>query len=379
MSKPDYYSSLGLNKSASSAEVKKAYRNLAKKYHPDRNQGDAKAETKFKEISEAYEVLKDDSKRAAYDRYGHSAFEGGGAGHGGGFGGHGADFDDISDIFGGMFKDFMGGGRSRGPDPDINKGADLRYNLDISLEEAFNGGKHLIQFRSNVSCKTCSGTGSKSGKKQTCGTCSGSGRVRMQQGFFMMERTCHACSGTGETIADPCSSCRGSGVKEESRKLTITVPAGIESGTRMRVAQEGEHGKRGGRPGDLYVFVTVKEHKLFERDGNNLYCKIPIRFTSAALGGSIEVPCIDGKKAKLSIPEGTQPNTRFRIRGKGMPVVKSGRVGDLIVETSVEVPVKLTKKQKDMLKEFDESCGNKCNPESESFFGKVKNFFDDLK
>jgi len=272
-----------------------------------------------------------------------------------------------------------GGGGRRGPDPDLNRGSDLRYNLNISLEEAFKGGKHLIQFRANVACNACSGSGSKSGKTTKCSTCGGNGRVRIQQGFFMMERTCSSCGGTGETIADPCTSCSGTGVKEESRKITINIPAGIESGTRMRVAGEGEKGKRGGKSGDLYVFVTVKEHKLFVRDGDNLYCKVPIKFTAAALGGAIEVPCIDGKKSKLTIPEGTQPNSKFRIRGKGMPVVKSARVGDLIVEISVEVPVNLTKKQKGMLEEFGASCGDKCNPESQSFFSKVKSFFDDLK
>jgi molecular chaperone DnaJ len=379
MSKQDYYDLLGINKTASADEIKKSYRKLAMKYHPDRNQGDKEAEKKFKEINEAYEVLKDDQKRAAYDRGGHAAFEHGGGGGAWGAGNNG-NFDDFSDIFGNIFNDFMGGGqRGRPSAAEINRGSDLRYNLEISLEEAFSGGKHQIQFRSHVSCNTCNGSGSKSGKVVKCKSCNGSGRQRMQQGFFMVERTCGSCGGVGETVSDPCSKCRGQGSVEEKRSLNVNIPAGVEEGTRMRIAGEGEAGKRGGRSGDLYIFISVSPHKLFTREGANLHCVMPIKMSTAAIGGSVEVPSIDGTKVKLNIPEGTQSGMQFRVKGKGMPIMKSGRFGDMIVHVKVEIPVRLTQTQKDMLKKFDEACGENCNPESQSFFGKMRGFFEDLK
>jgi molecular chaperone DnaJ len=384
MDKRDYYDLLGVKRDASADEIKKSYRKLAMKYHPDRNQGDKEAERKFKEINEAYEILKDDQKRAAYDRLGHAAFDpSSGEGYGwpgGGRAPHPEDFDDLSSIFGGIFNDFMGAGqRARPSAAEVNRGSDLRYNLTISLEEAYHGGKHQIQFRTQIVCDVCKGTGSKSGKSTKCKTCFGSGRERMQQGFFMIERTCSTCSGTGEMVADPCAKCRGNGSIEEQRSLNVNIPAGIEEGTRMRIAGEGEAGKRGAKPGDLYIFISVKSHKLFTRDGDNLHCTIPVKMTTATFGGSIEVPALDGSKVKLTIPEGTQHGTQFRLKGKGMPIMKSGRFGDLIVHAKIEIPVHLTQKQKDILKSFDEECGDKCNPESQSFFSKVKGFFDDLK
>lgn len=381
MNKRDYYDLLGVKKGASGDDVKKAYRKLAMKYHPDRNQGDKEAEKKFKEINEAYEILKDDGKRAAYDRGGHAAFEQGGGGggwHGGGQ--QQGSYDDLSDIFGGIFNDFMGGGQRGRPNAaEMNRGSDLRYNLTISLDEAYHGGKHQVQFRSHVTCNTCHGSGSKSGKVTSCKTCHGSGRERMQQGFFMIERACGTCNGTGEMISDPCPKCRGVGSVEETRSLNVNIPAGVEEGTRMRIAGEGEAGKRGARAGDLYVFISITPHKLFTREGDNLHCVIPLRMSTATIGGDVEVPTLNGSKVKLHIPEGTQNGMQFRLKGKGMPVMKSGRSGDLIVHVKVEIPVHLTQKQKDMLREFDAECGDKCNPESQSFFSKVKGFFDDLK
>ena len=382
MAKQDFYSLLGISKSASQDEIKKAYRKLAMKYHPDRNQGDKGAEQKFKEINEAYEILKDDQKRAAYDQYGHAAFEQGGGRPGGGGGGYGSapDFEDLSDIFGGMFNDFMGGGaRGRRSAADLNRGSDLRYNMTVSLEEAFAGGKHQLSFRTLVSCGTCKGSGSKTGKSVQCTSCKGAGRIRMQQGFFMVERTCDKCGGTGEMTADPCSTCNGQGRLHQQRTLNVNIPAGVDDGTRIRVAGEGEAGTRGGKPGDLYIFVTITPHKLFKREGDTLHCTIPIKMTTAALGGSVEIPCIDGTKAKLNIPAGTQSGTQFRMKSKGMSVVQSSRFGDLIVHTKVEIPVNLTKKQKDILDQFEQETGDNCNPESKSFFDKVKGFFDDKK
>lgn len=383
MAKQDYYALLEVSKGASADDIKKAYRKLAMKYHPDRNQGDKEAERKFKEINEAYEVLKDEQKRAAYDRFGHAAFEQGGGGRPGGGGGgfhQGQDFDDLSDIFGGIFNDFMGGGgRPRQSAADLNKGSDLRYNMSISLEEAFNGGKHQLSFRTLVSCGTCKGSGSKTGKVTKCTSCNGAGRTRMQQGFFMVERTCEKCGGTGEMIAEPCGKCNGQGRLNEQRTLNVNIPTGVDDGTRIRVAGEGEAGKRGAKPGDLYIFVTVTPHKLFKREGETLHCTVPIKMTTAALGGSIEVPCVDGTKAKLTIPSGTQSGVQFRLKGKGMPIMQSSRVGDLIVHAKVEIPVNLSKKQKDILEQFENESGDSCNPESKGFFDKVKGFFDDKK
>lgn len=379
MAKRDYYEVLGISKGASADDIKKAYRKLAMQFHPDKNQGNKDAEAKFKEINEAYEVLKDDNKRAAYDRMGHAAFDQGG-GHGG-FGGAagGAEFNDLNDIFGGIFNDFMGGGgqRQRRSSEEINRGSDLRYNLSISLEEAFEGGKHQIQFRTNVKCGTCSGSGSKSGRKNKCSTCNGNGRMRAQQGFFMIERTCPSCGGSGETIADPCNSCHGRGRTSEQRTLNVTIPAGVEDGSRIRLAGEGEAGERGGHNGDLYIFVSIKPHRFFTRQDSDLHCKVPLKMTTAVIGGTIDVPTIDGSTAKVTIPEGTQNSTQFRVRGKGMPVMKSSRVGDMIIHTYVEIPVKLSKRQKELLQEFESGMSSNSNPESEGFFNKVKGFFGD--
>ncbi len=389
MSKKDYYELLGVSRGAADDEIKKAYRKLAVKYHPDKNQGNKESEHKFKEINEAYEVLKDANKRAAYDRYGHAAFDGGAGGAPGGFGGgfgsssssgFSGGFEDISDLFGGIFGDFMNGGRSGRPNTEeLKRGSDLRYNMSISLEEAYLGGKHQISFRSSVKCSACNGSGSKTGKTSVCPTCSGSGRVRKQQGFFMVESACPTCSGTGEVIADPCGKCGGSGRVSENRTINVNIPAGVEEGMRIRVASEGEAGSRGGTNGDLYIFISIKKHKLFSVDGSNLHCEVPLNITTAALGGHIEVPVIDGTKAKITIPEGTQHGTRFKLKGKGMPIMKSGRYGDMIVTVKLEVPVKLSKKQRELLEQFANECSDKTNPESKSFFDKVKGFFEDSK
>jgi molecular chaperone DnaJ len=378
--KKDYYELLGVSKSASLDEIKKAYRGLAMKYHPDKNQGDKESEKKFKEINEAYEVLKDNDKRAAYDRMGHAAFDpSSGMGGGGGFaGGHG-DFGDFSDLFGGMFNDFMGGGRRQQAESN-NRGSDLKYDLSISLEDAYRGIKTPVQFRTYVNCNTCKGSGSKSGKKNKCGTCQGSGRSRVQQGFFMIERSCHVCGGSGEIIADPCGSCHGQGRVMQQRNLNINVPAGVDDGTRIRIAGEGEAGQKGGRPGDLYVFINIKKHSLFIRQENDLHSKVPVKMTTAVLGGSIEIPALDGSKVKVTIPEGTQNGAQLRLRGKGMPVMKSGgRFGDMIIHVEVEIPVKLNRKQKELLTQFDAELTSSSSPNTESFFGKVKGFFDNFK
>lgn len=382
MSKRDYYELLETPKGASADEIKKSYRKLAMKYHPDRNQGDKKAEQKFKEINEAYEVLKDPQKRDAYDRMGHAAFEqGGGGGFGqGGFGG--GNFEDISDLFGGIFNDFVGGGGRGGrrqSAEETNRGSDLRYNLTITLEEAFAGIKQQVKYSTTTSCTTCKGTGSKSGKKSTCGTCKGSGRMRAQQGFFVIERTCATCGGSGEAVSDPCNSCHGQGRVHKQKTINVNIPAGVEDGMRIRVAGEGESGIRGGKPGDLYVFISVKNSNIFVRDGENLHCKVPLKVTTAMLGGSLEVPTIDGGRAKVTIPDGTQSGSQFRLRGKGMPVVNSSRKGDMIIHTEIEIPVNLNKKQKELLNEFDQSLAENSTPETSGFFSKMKRFFDDKK
>jgi molecular chaperone DnaJ len=379
MSKQDYYQILGVSKDANKEDLKKAYRKLAMQYHPDRNQGDKEAEKKFKEINEAYEVLKEDDKRAAYDRFGHSAFQGGGRPSGNGGFNYSEDFNDISDLFGGIFNEFMGGGGQRSQ-RDFGRGSDLRYNTSISLEEAFSGTKQNIKYKTAVKCEPCNGKGSSSPNQNTkCPTCKGSGRMRAQQGFFTIERTCHTCSGSGEVIKDPCNSCRGEGRVVKEKTIAVTIPAGVEDGTKIRIANEGEAGIRNATTGDLYIFINVKPHKLFERNGSNLSCVVPIKMTTAALGGTIEVPTIDGKTAKVTIPNGTQYGTQFRLKGKGMPIMKSNAFGDLIIRVSVEVPVKLSKKQKDLLEEFEKEDKAGCNPETESFFSKVKGFWDDLK
>jgi molecular chaperone DnaJ len=387
MAKKDYYELLGVQKGASADELKKAYRKLAMQYHPDKNAGDKASEAKFKEISEAYDILKDDQKRAAYDRFGHQAFDGsmGGGGGRGGAGAAGFDFQSsgFADIFEDLFGGFSGGQQSsRGNSGGASRGSDLRYNLAVTLEEAFKGKQENIKVTTSVACDVCDGSGGEKGSKPiTCTTCGGKGTVRMQQGFFTIERTCHSCQGAGKIIKDPCRKCAGSGRMRKEKSLMVSIPAGVEEGTRIRLAGEGEVGARGGPTGDLYIFLSVKQHPFFQRDASNILCRIPIRFTTAILGGSIEVPTIDGTKVKVSIPEGTQNGHQFRLRGKGMSVMRSSQRGDMFIQVSVETPVNLNKKQKELLKEFEKAGGGSAetSPESEGFFSKVKEFWTDLK
>ena len=376
----DYYEILGVSKSASADELKKAYRKMAMKYHPDKNKGDKSAEEKFKEISHAYDILSDEQKKAAYDRYGHDAFtQGGNAGGGAGAGAGGFDF---SSGFADIFEDLFSGGRgnSRQQQQQQNsRGADLRYNLSVSLEESFKGKSETVKITTAAACETCNGSGAANGSKPiTCSTCGGAGRVRVSQGFFVTERTCTSCGGMGKTIKDPCRNCAGSGRVRKEKTLSVNIPAGVEDGTRIRVSGEGEVGVRGGGSGDLYIFVSVKNHELFARDGADIHCNIPIRMTTAALGGSIEVPTIDGSRVKITIPEGTQHGHQMRLRGKGMSIIHSGSRGDMYIHTLVETPVKLSKKQRELLKEFDKA-GDSVSPISDKFFNKIKDFWSDLK
>lgn len=378
MAKADYYESLGVEREANADDLKKAYRTAAMKYHPDRNPGDADAETKFKEVNEAYEILKDDQKRAAYDRYGHAAFENGGAGGPGG-GPTGFDFAaGFSDIFDEMFG--ASGGARRGGRNASSRGGDLRYNLEISLEDAFQGRQVEVHVPSTASCESCGGSGAKDGAQpKSCPTCQGMGKVRAQQGFFTIERTCATCHGQGQVIEDPCRECEGSGRTRKEKKLSVNVPSGVDDGTRIRLSGEGEAGLWGGPSGDLYIFLTISEHVFFQRDGADIYCRVPIPMMIASLGGAIEVPAIDGSRAKVNIPEGTQSGQQFRLRGKGMSVLQSKLRGDMYIDAQVETPVKLTKKQKELLREFDNSGGSEVHsPRSEGFFSKVKEFWEDL-
>jgi len=383
MAKRDYYETLGVSKGASADEIKKAYRAKAKELHPDRNADNPDAEAQFKEANEAYEVLKDANKKAAYDRYGHAAFEngmGGGGGHpGGGFRGQGDFASAFSDVFDDLFGDFMGRGGQGGSRTRAARGNDLRYNLRISLEEAYAGLQKTINVPSAVSCTSCKGTGAEGGSEPvTCPTCSGMGKVRAQQGFFTVERTCPTCNGMGQTIKNPCKTCHGAGRVEKERSLSVNIPAGVETGTRIRLAGEGEAGMRGGPTGDLYIFIEVSEHRLFQRDGTNLYCRVPVSMVDAALGGDIEVPTIDGGRSRVKIPEGSQSGRQMRLRGKGMPALRGGSHGDMFIELSVETPVKLTAKQKELLREFDKLSAEN-NPQSSSFFSAVKGFWDSMK
>ena len=377
MSKSDYYELLGCSKSASEAELKKAFRTKAKELHPDRNSGNESATEKFKQVNEAYEILRDPNKRAAYDRYGHAAFEGNmGSGFNSGQAGNGDFASAFSDVFEDLFGDFMGGQGSRATGSQrANRGADLRYNMRVNLEDAYSGKKTNIDIPTSVSCDTCSGTGAQSGASPTsCPTCSGVGKVRAQQGFFTVERTCPTCSGRGQIIKNPCRLCNGQGRIEKSKKLSVSIPAGVETGTRIRLTGEGEAGIRGGHSGDLYIFIEVQKHSLFEREGQNLYCRIPIAMTTATLGGDLEAPTLDGGKTRVKIPEGAQNNKQLRLRGKGMPAIRGSSYGDLYIEILVETPVNLKAEQKDLLREFERSCKNN-SPANEDFFSRVKKFW----
>lgn len=379
MAKRDYYEILGVKRSATDIELKSSYRTLAKECHPDRNAGDKEAERRFKELNEAYEALKDPQKRAAYDQFGHAAFEGGMGARGGP--GFGPDFaSSMSDIFDDLFGEFMGG--RRGPGGGRSRtgreaGADLRYNLEITLADAYVGKTAQIRVPASVKCETCSGAGAKPGTKaKTCTTCGGIGKVRASQGFFTIERTCPVCQGRGEMIEDPCADCAGSGRVQKERTLSVNIPAGVEDGTRIRLAGEGEAGLRGGAPGDLYIFLSIKPHEFFQRDGADVFCKVPIAMTTAALGGQIDVPTLEGTTTRVKIPEGTESRKQFRLRGKGMPVLRSKVSGDMYIEVDVETPKNLTRKQRELLEEFERASHKETSPESAGFFSRVKEFFE---
>jgi molecular chaperone DnaJ len=378
MAKRDYYEVLGLKRTASDADLKGAFRKLAKDCHPDRNPGSKDAERRFKEVNEAYEILKDPQKRAAYDQFGHAAFEGGRGP--GGPGGFGPDFaSSMSDIFDDLFGEFMGGRRGGGQRSRTGRerGADLRYNMEISLSDAFVGKNAEIIVPTSVACETCSGTGAKAGTSPTtCPTCAGHGKVRASQGFFTIERTCPACHGRGEVIQDPCPSCSGSGRLTKERKLAVNIPAGVEDGTRIRLAGEGEAGLRGGPAGDLYIFLSIKPHEFFQRDGADIFCKVPISMTTAALGGQIDVPTVEGSITRVKVPEGTESGKQFRLRGKGMPVLRSKVAGDMYIQVEVETPKNLTRRQRELLEEFETESHKETSPHSAGFFTRMKEFFE---
>jgi molecular chaperone DnaJ len=372
----DYYELLGVARTASTDDIKKAFRKLAMQHHPDRNQGNKEAEKKFKDVNHAYDVLKDPEKRAAYDRYGPAAFDGSMGGAPGGPGGfHGQGFD-FGSVFGEIFDEMFGGsgGRGRPGGRADMRGQDLRFNLEITLEQAYSGTEATVRVPSSVACEACQGSGAEAGSKpQQCPTCHGRGRLRAQQGFFTVERACHTCHGAGQVIDKPCRSCSGQGRVRRDKTLKVNIPAGVEDGTRIRLSGEGEAGTRGGPAGDLYVFLSVRRHQLFEREGADVHCRVPISMVQATLGGGIEVPTLDGKMARINIPAGAQGGHQFRLRGKGMPVVRSTQRGDMYIEIGVETPVNLTAKQKELLKEFEKA--GKTSPESEGFFSKMKEMF----
>ena len=375
VAKQDYYSLLEVTREANADDLKRSYRKLAMKYHPDRNPGDKAAEAKFKEVSEAYEVLRDDSKRAAYDRFGHAAFENGGGNAAGGFG---FQQGGLGDIFDQMFGEFMGGRRNAGA--RTRAGADLRAQVEIDLSDAFAGTKVDMRVPTRVQCDACNGTGSanKQAERETCGTCNGAGKVRAQQGFFLVERSCPTCGGSGRILRNPCRVCSGVGTVPRERTLAVTIPAGIEDGVRIRLAGEGESGAAGAPAGDLYVHVAIRAHDIFQRDGANIYCRVPLRMTQAALGGDFEVPVIDGSRTKVKIPAGTQTGDQFRIRGKGFSVLRSAARGDMYVQVAVETPQQLTRRQRELLEEFEAEAQRhkEGSPESDGFFAKVAAFFD---
>jgi molecular chaperone DnaJ len=375
MPKRDYYDILGLSRGASEQDIKSAFRRLAKDCHPDRNAGDKGAETRFKELNEAYEALRDPQKRAAYDQFGHAAFDG----HGGrGAHGFGPDFaSSMSDIFDDLFGEFMGGRRGRGQRTGRERGADLRYNMEITLPEAFAGKTAQIRVPTSVTCEACTGSGAKSGTQpSTCPTCSGAGKVRASQGFFTIERTCPSCQGRGEIINDPCGSCSGSGRVMRERTLSVNIPAGVEDGTRIRLAGEGEAGMRGGPAGDLYIFLSIKPHEFFQRDGADIFCRVPISMTTAALSGHIDVPTVDGGKTRVKVPEGTETGKQFRLKGKGMPVLRSKVTGDMYIQVEVETPKNLTARQRELLESFERESHGETSPHSAGFFTRVKEFFE---
>jgi molecular chaperone DnaJ len=375
MAKRDYYEVLGVARSAGEQDLKSAFRRLAKECHPDRHPGDKDAEKKFKELNEAYEVLKDPQKRAAYDQFGHAAFEGGGGRPGGGFG---PDFaSSMSDIFDDLFGEFMGGRRGARPRSGRERGADLRYNMEVALHEAYAGKTAQIRVPTSVACETCSGSGAKPGTQPTtCATCGGAGKVRASQGFFTIERTCHTCQGRGETINDPCATCNGAGRVMKERTLSVNIPAGVEDGTRIRLAGEGEAGLRGGPAGDLYIFLSIKPHEFFQRDGADIFCRVPISMVTAALGGQLDVPTLDGGQTRVKIPEGTESGKQFRLKGKGMPVLRSKVLGDMYIQVEVETPKSLTRRQRELLEEFERESNRETSPHSAGFFARMKEFFE---
>jgi molecular chaperone DnaJ len=377
MAKQDFYDILGVSRSADADELKRAYRKLAMQFHPDRNQSDKSAEQKFKDINEAYDVLKDDQKRAAYDRFGHAAFENGSRGPGD-FGFAGGFSGGFADIFEEMFG-AMGGARRSQAGP--SRGSDLRYNLEVSLEDAFRGKQTTVRIATFAHCDSCKGSGAEPGTSPTaCRTCHGHGRVRAQQGFFTIERPCPTCQGSGQVIDKPCRPCGGQGRVRREKTLSVNIPPGVEDGTRIRLAGEGEIGMRAAPPGDLYIFVAIAQHAIFQRDGANIFCRVPIPFTTAALGGAIEVPTVEGSRTRVTVPAGTQSGHQFRLRGKGMTVLRSAVRGDMYIQAIVETPVNLTKRQQELLREFEQAGENrKTNPESEGFFARVKEFFEDLR
>jgi molecular chaperone DnaJ len=374
MVKRCYYETLSIERTASDGDIKVAFRKQAMQWHPDRNPGDKDAEHRFKELNEAYEVLKDPDKRAAYDRFGHAAFEHGGMG--GAAHGFGADFGTtFSDLFEGIFG--MSAGRGRGSGRE--RGADLRYNMEITLQEAYAGKAAQIRIPTSVTCEACSGSGARSGTKpKACPMCAGHGKIRHSQGFFTLERTCPNCQGRGQVIDNPCGPCAGSGRVTRERMLSVNIPSGVEDGTRIRLAGEGEAGVRGGPAGDLYIFLSIGAHPFFQREGADLHCRVPVSMVTAALGGDFEVPTIDGGKTRVKVPEGTQSGCRFRLQGKGMPVLRARQTGDMYVQVAVETPQNLSKKQRDLLAEFDRLSSEETQPEASGFFGKVKEFLDGL-
>jgi molecular chaperone DnaJ len=379
MAKRDYYEILGVSRGASEQELKSAFRKLAKEHHPDRNSGNKAAEQKFKELNEAYEALKDPQKRAAYDQFGHAAFEGGRGPAGAG--GFGPDFaSSMSDIFDDLFGEFMGGRRGGGGGRGRSgreRGADIRYNMEISLAEAFASKQATIKVPTTVGCETCSGSGAKPGTRPSpCPTCQGQGKVRASQGFFTIERICPSCQGRGEIIEDPCSACHGAGRVTKERTLQVSIPAGVEDGTRIRLAGEGEAGQRGGPTGDLYIFLSIKPHEFFQRDGADVFCRVPIAMTTASLGGSIDVPLLDNSRVAVSVPAGTETGKQFRIKGKGMPVLRSNVRGDMYIQVEVETPKNLTKRQRELLQEFEKESHKGTSPESSGFFSRIRELFE---